>query len=160
MRAVFLLCLAAFGYAAPIQDAELLANQFGSYLVSFNKTHTAETYPNALNAFTASLQQIKADNELEGSEVYGLTKFSDMPAAEFAARYLTYKPSNETTDFPILDASEEEMAAAPKSVDWRKKGKVTPVKVKPRPTRQKPFRTVKSTIVLRQRRMSLPCVMF
>ena len=112
--------------AVPIDDVNAAA--FVSYLTEYNKTYTALEQPKAFGAFKVSLKQIAELNELEGAEVYGLTKFSDVPADEFRARFLTYKPSNETQDIPILDASGDEISAAPKTMDWRTKGKVTPVK--------------------------------
>ena len=113
--------------AMPTDDVDAAA--FLAYVNTWNKTYDADSRPKAFMAFKASLRAIEEGNRLEGAEVYGLTKFSDIPADEFRARFLTYKPSNETTQgIPVLDASDEEISATPQSIDWRSKGKVTPVK--------------------------------
>jgi len=70
-------------------------------------------------------------NTIEGEEVYGLTKFSDLSAAEFKAQFLSgFKPQADTdrASVPILEADLAHPDVNATNVDWRTKGKVTPVK--------------------------------
>jgi len=114
--------------AAPTSlDEVTLANSFNEYVVAFNKTYVEEEIGRRFEAFKINLQQINTDNELEGSEVYGLTKFSDIHPDEFRARFLTFKrdPANDRNNVPVFESTETN---ATKSIDWRKQKKVTPVK--------------------------------
>ena len=106
--ACLVLCFAAVAIALPSETlpGEIVALEaaFGEYAAEFNKTYDSDAaYNEAMLAFNASLNSINELNALEGGNVYGLTKFSDIPQAEFQRRYLTYKPSNETAGIPLIE---------------------------------------------------------
>jgi len=109
----------------PIDDT---AEAFQSYAAAFNKTYEDAEIPSRLAAFRANVLEINALNEIEGDEVFGLTKFSDLTKQEFKQRYLSgYKPTDtvDRENPPLLNIGN--MTAA-SSVDWRTKNMVTPVK--------------------------------
>merc|ERR1711907_27583 len=127
MRSLCLsLAFAACVVAMPAAE-DYMATAFVEYASAFNKTYTEAEAPARFEAFKANIAKINANNAIEGSEVYGLTKFSDMSAEEFK-QYLGYKPviSDAARDaIPVIEDSGNVTANA---VDWRTKGKVTPVK--------------------------------
>merc|ERR1711934_66527 len=127
MRSLCLsLAFAACVVAMPAAE-DYMATAFVEYASAFNKTYTEAEAPARFEAFKANIAKINANNAIEGSEVYGLTKFSDMSAEEFK-QYLGYKPviSDAARDaIPVIEDSGNVTAT---TVDWRTKGKVTPVK--------------------------------
>jgi len=124
LRFTAYLLLAAIAQAAPVVDAPML-RQFQGYMVEFNKSYSPQEIPLRLQALAANLLKIEQLNTIEGSEVYGLTKFSDLSAAEFKARYLTYQPAVHS-DVPVMDIPATLNVSG--SIDWRTKNKVTAVK--------------------------------
>jgi len=71
---------------------------WSGYKESFNKQYATAAVEQG--AFTAFLNNLKSadqrnaeETRLGGSAVHGITKFSDMPQEEFAARFLTSDPS-------------------------------------------------------------------
>lgn len=58
----------------------------------------------------------------------GVNAFADMASEEFRAQRNGLKMSKSTKQVNAADFAEVSMAAVPKTVDWRKKGIVTPVK--------------------------------
>lgn len=77
--------------------------------------------------FKANLEHIEAFNREEGkSYKLDLNEFTDLTNEEFRASHYGFKmPSNptKTTSFRY-----ENLTEVPPSIDWRKKGAVTPVK--------------------------------
>jgi len=130
MRSLFLAALVAVvSMAAPI-DNEMLG-AFQQYTLQFNKTYDSAELSQRLEAFVFNLRQIDELNTIEGEEVYGLTKFSDLTPKEFKARYLTYQRSSlDRSSVPVLDldVAAGSLLNASGQVDWRTKKKVTPVK--------------------------------
>jgi len=124
------LAFAAMSFSAPIESSEMLT-AFKEYTVQFNKTYDSTELAARLDAFAYNMRKIDELNTIEGQEIYGLTKFSDLSPAEFKFRYLTYSRSSfDRSTVPVVD-----IAVAPGSilnvsgtVDWRTKHKVTPVK--------------------------------
>jgi len=130
VTAALVLCSVASVASSPIQHEEF-AIAFERYTIEFNKTYTAEEVDARMAAVQANMLKINDLNEIEGEEVYGLTKFSDLTAAEFKAQYLSgFKPSADI-DRANVTVTEPELthpAVNASSVDWRSKGVVTPVK--------------------------------
>jgi len=131
MSRLFLaLCLVALTVVAalPTDDVELNV-AFSSYLVTFNKSYGDSEVESRLAAFSQSLAKISELNSIEGEEVYGLTKFSDMTPEEFKSKYLGYVPTQQINleETPVLQLGADEVVNAT-NVDWRTKGMVTPVK--------------------------------
>lgn len=121
--------LAASALAAPI-DSEMLG-AFQQYALQFNKSYDSSELAARLSAFAANVKRVDELNAIEGEEVYGLTKFSDLTPEEFKARYLTYTRSSfDRSKVPVFDAAVEpgSLLNVSGSIDWRTKKKVTPVK--------------------------------
>eukprot|EP00656_Telonema_subtile_P057260 TRINITY_DN9381_c0_g1_i2.p1 TRINITY_DN9381_c0_g1~~TRINITY_DN9381_c0_g1_i2.p1 ORF type:complete len:330 (-),score=79.73 TRINITY_DN9381_c0_g1_i2:121-1110(-) len=123
------LCLIAatvhVSLAAPVTAEALLLTQFEGYKADFNKSYASEEHSYRLQAFAANLDKIAALNAEEGEEIYGLTKFSDLTPEEFKSRYLGYKRTEAREGVPVTQVAAANVTG---SVDWRLKGKVTPVK--------------------------------
>jgi C1A family cysteine protease len=102
----------------------------------FQRVYLLEEEPNKFAAFKKNVLQAYEMNAEQGINctclfddeqcVFGITKFSDMFADEFAATHLGYKPGDGRSDVPVL--STDDLPTAPDSVDWREKGAVTAVK--------------------------------
>lgn len=78
--------------------------------------------------FKDNLKHIDDKNKLVSNYWLGLNEFSDLSHQEFKEKYLGLK-----VDFSRKRESPEEftyrdIVDLPKSVDWRKKGAVTPIK--------------------------------
>lgn len=119
----------AVSFSAPI-DSDLLG-AFQQYTVQFNKTYESSEHGARLEAFAYNLRQINELNSVEGQEIYGLTKFSDLTPTEFKARYLTYTRSTfDRSTAPVfdLDVAPGSVLNVSGTIDWRTKKKVTPVK--------------------------------
>lgn len=122
--AVVFACLAV-ATALPALDDSYEA--FANYQMQFNKTYADDAEFGArMEAFKANVLEINELNQVEGEEIFGLTKYSDLSKDEFKARFLSgYKPTYASG--PVLNEAELGNVTA-NAVDWRTKGKVTPVK--------------------------------
>jgi len=100
---------------------------FDNFIVQFHKTYASVAeYNLRLSYFRANLAEAERLNAL-GTSVHGVTKFSDLSAAEFDSMYKGYKAGSVRAalgDAPVLQTLE----APPASVDWRTKNVITPVK--------------------------------
>jgi len=93
----------------------------------FNKVYDSEAEESLrFENFKLSLDRIRTRNAINGSPVFGLTKFSDLSPEEFKSFYLGYKPPAERQNIGIL--SGEDNLQIPNNWDWRNQQKVTPVK--------------------------------
>jgi C1A family cysteine protease len=117
----------ALAASFPLDDS---LGAFQSYREMYNRTYDDAEVPKRLAAFKASVLEINELNKIEGEEIFGLTKFSDLTKDEFKARYLTgFKPTDaiDRENAPLVDDVDFNNVNAT-SLDWRTKGKVTPVK--------------------------------
>lgn len=114
--------------------------QFASFMKTYSKEYSSESeHAIRFGHFRASLARAAASNAKHNTDVFGITPFSDMSEAEFAARYRTYRPVGEMNeDFlagralltlgeDALDATEEKDDDIPDTFDWRDAGVVTNV---------------------------------
>jgi C1A family cysteine protease len=106
--------------AAAATDRE----QFEAFKVKFGRSYGAEEEDTRFAAFQGNLKKIQRLNA-DGGEVFGITKFADLTAAEFKATYLGYKRTEDRSEQTLFNAT---ATAAPASADWRTKGATTPVK--------------------------------
>jgi len=121
-----LLCFVAISFAFLLPNEE----EFQRWMNEHGKSYSDETeYQTRLSNFLASketINKLNAKSAKVGGAIYGITKFSDLSAAEFRQQYLTARPS------PIPDESKELLPksdiVAPDSFDWRNQSKVTAVK--------------------------------
>merc|ERR1719335_336132 len=79
--------------------------------------------------FKANVDHIEAVNKKGLSYKLGINQFAHLTAAEFALQHTGFqKPANPWGSLPSLGTHKFSGKAPPASVDWSKKGAVTPVK--------------------------------
>ncbi|KAL4441770.1 hypothetical protein ABPG74_008767 [Tetrahymena malaccensis] len=106
--------------------------QFDNFKNRYNlqfDNHLEEQYRFII--FHENLKQIEQDNNnSDNGFVSGVNKFSHLTEEEFKAKYLTrrQKIASESKDHTILSAQKNTDEKIPESVDWRKKGAVSPVR--------------------------------
>jgi len=131
MRAVLIVVLAcAIGANALWANMEQPHGySFEQYLVDFGKSYTAEEYVLHKALFEARVAEVVAHNNVESSWKKGINKFSDVTVAEFKMN-LGHSSSMSRTMRSKMPLAElpTNVGALPDAVDWRQKGKVTPVK--------------------------------
>ncbi|XP_059633760.1 cysteine protease RD19A-like [Cornus florida] len=139
---LLLLLSSAVASAITTDEADLLIRQvvsdgeddlldadhhFSLFKTKFGKTYaTQEEHDYRLSIFKANLRQAKRHQLLDPSAVHGVTKFSDLTAAEFQRTRLGLKRLKLPTDArkaPILPTND-----LPTDFDWREHGAVTGVK--------------------------------
>jgi len=103
---------------------------FTDFTVKYEKTYADDAeWAHRLGVFAENVEKVTLQNRdhllLGGEAVFGITKFSDLTAAEFKSQYLNYIPRDESTVTREEVVADGELAD---SVDWRTKGAVTPVK--------------------------------
>jgi C1A family cysteine protease len=114
--------------AAQVAVTPQILDAFQTFQSKYAKTYESnEEWAKRAGVFAANLARVaELNNEhviAGGNAVHGVTKFMDLTQDEFAAMYLTYKPTEhnvETASFvgkPLAD-----------DVDWRTKNAVTAVK--------------------------------
>lgn len=78
--------------------------------------------------FKDNLKHIDKRNKEISSYWLGLNEFADLSHDEFKKMYLGLRPDVRRKSQSAKDFSYGDVVELPKSVDWRKKGAVTPVK--------------------------------
>ena len=119
------------GYAAhDLSCIDRLIRLFESWMERHGKMyHSIEEKLHRFEVFRDNLDHIDETNKKNNNYWLGLNEFADMTHDEFKQKYLGLKAdlpkSGKASEFSYKDVQFE---ALPKSVDWRKKGAVTPVK--------------------------------
>nr|BAA92495.1 cysteine protease [Vigna mungo] len=102
-------------------------HHFSNFKAKFGKTYaTKEEHDHRFGVFKSNLRRARLHAQLDPSAVHGVTKFSDLTAAEFQRQFLGLKPLGlpaNAQKAPILPTNN-----LPKDFDWRDKGAVTNVK--------------------------------
>jgi len=100
---------------------------FDNFIIKYHKSYASqEEYNLRLETFRVNLEVANQRNLLGGAQ-HGVTKFSDLTAAEFKSMYLGYEAGSARKaigDAPVA----QKVVGIPPSIDWRTKGVVTPVK--------------------------------
>jgi len=101
--------------------------RFEQYVEKFNKTYRDDVeLKHRFRAFLESEEQVERLNALEGKNVYGWTKFSDLTKGEFKEQYLNFVPYDNEKRRQV--GVQKVMNLSSNSYDWRDHGAVTPVK--------------------------------
>jgi len=95
---------------------------FSQYKRQYNKKYGAED-DYRFQVFQQNLQQIAAFNQAKGEEQMGITLFADLTDEEFQSAYLTQINPTEAVEIVEFNTFN-----VPESLDWRKSGRVTPIK--------------------------------
>nr|GME11193.1 cysteine protease XCP1-like [Ipomoea batatas] len=134
-----LLSLSLLASAAPARDFSIvgyspndltsidnLINLFESWIEKHGKLYdSVEEKLHRFQIFKENLEHIHERNQEVTNYWLGLNEFADLSHEEFKQKYLGLKalPQKRESEFTYRD-----FVDLPKSVDWRKKGAVTPVK--------------------------------
>jgi len=121
--AIFFLIVQLVHGTVDKQSAEIL---FSEWSIQWNKTYTTQTERDArFNIFIDNLIKISINKAKHSKATFGLNKFSDMTSEEFKRFYLNTVISKPSV--PVR--SHVHPSAIPTvPIDWKAKGKVTPVK--------------------------------
>jgi len=120
--------------ASPLEklsETQLLG-KFNQFMSNFGKKYeTPELQALRFQIFKDNVARAAQMNEAEGSEVFGITKFSDLTKEEFRTQYLSYKPkfgqaAIDRTHMPVAVPRSADPNTT--SFDWRANGAVTAVK--------------------------------
>jgi C1A family cysteine protease len=125
---VALLGLAVACHAAVFREDEYQA-MFTKFMQQYNKKYTHDTFFYRYTVFKQNVDKIELANRQKHSYKLGMNIMGDMTHAEFKATKLGYK----RVDRSYLRAKNTEgphtkVTKIAASLDWRKKGAVTPVK--------------------------------
>jgi len=118
-----------FCFSMILADESVIFKKFTEFTHKYKKNYSSiEEFRMRYQNFKANLMDvISADSFLGKAHTKSITKFSDMTKAEFKAKYLNlkYQKSNGWCD---QIKKKNTHAKIPDSLDWRAKGKVTPIK--------------------------------
>mmetsp|Transcript_161232 Transcript_161232/g.391516 ORF Transcript_161232/g.391516 Transcript_161232/m.391516 type:complete len:500 (+) Transcript_161232:126-1625(+) len=108
-----------------------IAWEFDKFCEDFGKNYMPEERVERLVIFEATLRLIHAENAKGHPFELGLNSYGDLSHLEFLATSLGLKTSNSTKRWgglAHLGSAVAKDVAMPASVDWRKRGAITPVK--------------------------------
>mmetsp|Transcript_111395 Transcript_111395/g.325851 ORF Transcript_111395/g.325851 Transcript_111395/m.325851 type:complete len:357 (+) Transcript_111395:80-1150(+) len=122
---------AAPTFEAQARDSKSMAKEFETFCEEFGKKYTPEERAARFVVFKANLAYIHAENAKGHPFELGLNSYGDLSHLEFLATSLGLKTSNSTKRWgglAHLGSAVAKDVAMPASVDWRKRGAITPVK--------------------------------
>ncbi|KAF3434894.1 hypothetical protein FNV43_RR21981 [Rhamnella rubrinervis] len=106
-----------------------LIELFESWMSKHGKTYRSlEEKLHRFDVFQDNLKHIDETNKKITSYWLGLNEFADLSHEDFKSKYLGLKADFQRTRTSSEEFSYRDVMDLPKSVDWRKKGAVTPVK--------------------------------
>ncbi|KAI4336680.1 hypothetical protein L6164_015176 [Bauhinia variegata] len=124
--------LSIVGYSPEdLKSADKLIDLFESWMSKHGKIYQSiEEKLRRFDIFKDNLMHIDETNRKAKNYWLGLNEFADLSHQEFKNMYLGLKPQSVLVSKRPRPTSEEfdRVVDLPKSVDWRKKGAVTPVK--------------------------------
>jgi len=119
--------LACLAVATAVPTLSESQRMFDEFVTKFHKSYASvEEYNLRLQNFRDNLAVAETLNT-QGSSVHGVTKFSDLSAAEFKSLYTGYKAGSVRAALGNVAVAQPRLGV-PNAVDWRTKGVVTPVK--------------------------------
>jgi len=111
------------------QAKDPLADEFERFIAKWGKSYTAEERESRFAAFKDNYAFVMAENAKGHKYKLAVNEFADMTVDEFGATHFGQKkPEKMWGDLPYLGQHKYSGAALPSSVDWSKKGAVTPIK--------------------------------
>jgi cathepsin L len=125
-----ILLLGALVSAANLSERDFQA-EFSSFVKKYNKAYKHEDFFNKYNVFKTNLIKIMEHNEnSDAGYTVGINEFADLTFAEFKAQMSGYKPKEGgyLKSLNTAPVESDPNVNYPKSIDWRTKNAVTPVK--------------------------------
>jgi len=123
------LALVALATAAPLHTQEQYQGLFRAFIKQHNKHYHVDEFHVRFANFKQNLDLVAAHNMQKKSFRLAVNAFADMTQEEFRSKFLGYRVLDNahlrSKNTPTPNVS---TAALPASVDWNKKGAVTPVK--------------------------------
>jgi len=111
-----------------LADDLLTLQKFKDFQSLYNKNYEPEEATVRYLIFKDNVAKAEKMNKVNGGNVFGVTKFSDLTAEEFRKNYLGFSPAvnkeSRAKGFSVLPRAFANVT----SFDWRTKGAVTPVK--------------------------------
>jgi len=126
LRIVALLVVLAVANAAVFKEEEYQF-LFSKFMEQYSKVYTEDSFFYRYTVFKANLDKIYLSNQQGHSYELGMNAMGDMSFEEFKAVKLGYKHVEKPFARKVM-APHANKTAAPKTVDWRTKNAVTPVK--------------------------------
>jgi C1A family cysteine protease len=99
-------------------------DQFDDFCAGYGKYYSGHEYVKRLEIFKMTLLRIEEQNRVNAPATFAINEFSDLTVKEFTSMYANLDFSKVDPNAPVADLLPE----GPKSVDWRTKGAVTPIK--------------------------------
>eukprot|EP01101_Sappina_pedata_P009844 TRINITY_DN591_c0_g1_i3.p2 TRINITY_DN591_c0_g1~~TRINITY_DN591_c0_g1_i3.p2 ORF type:complete len:327 (-),score=156.87 TRINITY_DN591_c0_g1_i3:80-1060(-) len=117
-------CLAVSALALSAEETK-----FHEFMSTHGKTYSGREYFERLDVFKTNLKVALELQARSPKAVFGVTKFSDLTADEFRARYLNNNLTrvDRSSAQKWTPSASEDVAAYPSSFDWSSKGALTPV---------------------------------
>eukprot|EP00747_Dinoflagellata_sp_TGD_P164685 gnl/TRDRNA2_/TRDRNA2_184964_c0_seq1.p1 gnl/TRDRNA2_/TRDRNA2_184964_c0~~gnl/TRDRNA2_/TRDRNA2_184964_c0_seq1.p1 ORF type:complete len:343 (-),score=66.11 gnl/TRDRNA2_/TRDRNA2_184964_c0_seq1:265-1293(-) len=128
LLAVFILSTGAVGEMLPDITDDVDWAKFEEFLQTYKRVYStpAETRGRFF-IFKENLQRI-AERNARGQELHGITKFADLTPEEFRMWYLGYRKNSSAVSSATQKVFRDRNNVTADTIDWRKKGAVTPVK--------------------------------
>jgi C1A family cysteine protease len=113
--------------SAIFAEESLVFKRFVEFTHKYEKVYSSiEEFQQKFETFKNNLIEVLSKDDFSGDHTVGITKFSDMTKDEFKQQYLTLKVQqgwcSQAKGLKFLSAP------APATLDWRDKGKVSPIK--------------------------------
>eukprot|EP01029_Cantina_marsupialis_P009109 TRINITY_DN2133_c0_g2_i2.p1 TRINITY_DN2133_c0_g2~~TRINITY_DN2133_c0_g2_i2.p1 ORF type:complete len:521 (-),score=134.17 TRINITY_DN2133_c0_g2_i2:209-1771(-) len=111
-----------------VDTAMIEAGLFLDYAKNHNKTYDVSEHESRRTAFINNLLFVESHNRAGKGYTLAINKFSDMTDAEFKKIMLPKIDLSTAEELEELELNTFFRNSAPNRVDWREKGKVTPVR--------------------------------
>lgn len=107
-------------------ESFLLKTEWTDFKTKFSKTYSGEEEEQTrYEIFVSNVEKAARWNMEDGTDVFGITQFSDMTDDEMRYYYLNYRPAGEKKNIPVHTTK----SSTPTNWDWRdQSGVVTAVK--------------------------------
>lgn len=103
-----------------------LTGDWEKFKIRYGKKYAKSEEDLRMAIFNDNVRYAALLNKIDDHATYGVTKFSDLTAEEFAQRHLGFVPTVQDGD-ECYNPTEAEIASAPLKYDWRDHGVLNPI---------------------------------